>query len=292
MSGAQLSAIEAFLAVADTGGFGDAARELGLSQSTVSRRVAQLEEHLGQRLLARTTRHVSMTEAGLVFAEEARTALAGLRRAATRLMGEGAELSGLVRITMPTAYGRMVVIPAIARLVREHPALRFNLNLSDRYIDLASEPQDIAIRLTDEVPSGWKVDRLGKVGGGLYAAPAYLEAAGRPGYPEELVTHRLLAARTYTPRTTWRLTVDGKARVIEITPVVVASDFAALHDLVVAGAGIAALPDYLAAGALESGALVEVWPGAVAERWPVFAAYPQHLANDRRVRTIVAALSD
>lgn len=292
MSGAQLSAIEAFLAVADTGGFGDAARELGLSQSTVSRRVAQLEEHLGQRLLARTTRHVSMTEAGLVFAEEARTALAGLRRAATRLMGEGAELSGLVRITMPTAYGRMVVIPAIARLVREHPALRFNLNLSDRYIDLASEPQDIAIRLTDEVPSGWKVDRLGKVGGGLYAAPAYLEAAGRPGYPEELATHCLLAARTYTPRTTWRLTVDGKARVIEITPVVVASDFAALHDLVVAGAGIAALPDYLAAGALESGALVEVWPGAVAERWPVFAAYPQHLANDRRVRTIIAALSD
>lgn len=291
MNGARLSAIEAFLAVADTGGFGEAARELGLSQSTVSRRIAQLEDHLGQRLLARSTRHVSMTETGQVFAGEARTAIAALRRAETRITGNDATLSGLVRITMPTAYGRLVVIPVIARLISEHPQLRFHLNLSDRYVDLQADGYDIAIRLNDDVPSGWKVDRLGSVGGGLFAAPAYLRQMGSPSSLTELARHRLLAVRTYTPRTSWKLTLGGREHAVEIAPAIVASDFNALHDLVVAGAGIAALPDYLSAQSLADGALLAVFPGAMAERWSVFAAYPMHLASDRRARRIVGALT-
>lgn len=290
MSGAQLAAIEAFLAVIEAGGFGDAARELGLSQSTVSRRIAQLEEHLGRRLLARSTRHVGLTEAGLLFAQEARTALEGLRRAESRVMGEDAVLSGLIRMTMPTAYGRLVVIPVIARLMDQHPGMLFHLNLSDRYVDLSADPHDIAIRLTEEVPSGWKLVRLGSVGGGLYAAPAYLRRHPAPHSPQDLLSHRLLAARTYSPRTKWKLQWAGRQTLLEIAPVAVVSDFAALHDLAAGGAGIAALPDYVAAQTVKDGALIEILPGIVAEQWPVFAAHPQHLANDRRLRTIIGAL--
>ncbi|MFO6447330.1 LysR substrate-binding domain-containing protein [Erythrobacter sp. NE805] len=290
MSGAQLATIEAFLTVIDVGGFGDAARELGLSQSTVSRRIAQLEDHLGCRLLARSTRHLSLTEAGLIFADEARAALAGLRRAELRVMGEDAILSGAIRMTMPTAYGRLVVVPAIAKLMEQHPRLAFHLNLSDRYVDLLTDPHDIAIRLSDEVPSGWKVVRLGSVGGGLYVAPSYLHRHPEPRAPHDLQSHRLLAAKTYTPRTTWRLKWKNRESVLEIAPVAIISDFAALHDLALEGAGIAALPDYVAAQAVQSGALVEILRGTVVDLWPVFAAYPQHMATDRRLETIVSAL--
>jgi DNA-binding transcriptional LysR family regulator len=290
MSGAQLATIEAFLTVVDVGGFGDAARELGLSQSTVSRRIAQLEEHLGCRLLARSTRHVSLTEAGMVFAEEARAALVGLRRAEHRVRGEDAVLSGLIRITMPTAYGRLVVIPAIAKLMEQHPRLQFHLNLSDRYVDLSADPHDIAIRLTDEAPSGWKVVRLGSVGGGLYAAPSYLRQHPEPRSPHELQSHRLLAARTYTPRTTWKLKWQDSDCILEIAPVAIVSDFSALHDLALCGAGLAALPDYVAAQSVQNGALVEILCGTVIDLWPVFAAYPQHMATDRRMESIVSEL--
>lgn len=290
MSGTKLGAIEAFLAVIDTGGFSEAARELGLSQSTVSRRIAQLEEHLGSRLLARSTRQISLTEAGLIFAEEARNAIAGLRRAELRVMGEDAALSGLVKMTMPTAYGRLVVIPAIARLLDQHPKLRLDLNLSDRYVDLAADPHDIAIRLTDDVPSGWKVIRLGSFGAGLFAAPAYLRERPAPLSPSDLLAHRLLAARTYAPRTTWKLIWQDRKTVLEIAPVAVVSDFAALHLLAVQGAGIAALPDFVAAEALQTGALEEVMPRVVSQQWSVFVAYPQHMGADRRVGAIVSAL--
>lgn len=290
MSGAKLGTIEAFLTVVDTGGFGEAARELGLSQSTVSRRVAQLEEHLGSRLLARSTRQISLTEAGVIFAEEARNAIAGLRRAELRVMGEDAALSGVIKMTMPTAYGRLVVIPAIARLMGQHPKLRFDLNLSDRYVDLAADPHDVAIRLTDDLPSGWKVFRLGSVGAGLYAAPAYLRERPAPLSPSDLLAHRLLAARTYAPRTTWKLKWQDRETVLDIAPVAIVSDFAALHHLALEGAGIAALPDFVAAEAVQSGGLAEVMPGVVAQDWPVFAAYPQHMASDRRVEAIISAL--
>jgi DNA-binding transcriptional LysR family regulator len=290
MSFARLSAIEAFLTVVDTGGFGDAARELGLSQSSVSRRVAQLEEHLGCKLFARSTRHVSLTDVGHVFAEETRAALAGLRRAEIRATAEDAILSGLVQITMPSAYGRLVVIPTISSLIAQHPLIRFNLNLSDRYVDLSADPYDLAIRFTDEVPSGWKVVQLKSVGGGLYAGPAYLRQNKPPRSPADLKSHRLLTARTYAPRTTWKLRWHGTESLLEIVPAVIASDFSALYDLAVSGVGIAALPEYVAGEGVKNGTLIEILTGAVTERWPVFAAYPQHLLNDRRIRSVIESL--
>jgi DNA-binding transcriptional LysR family regulator len=139
MNKASFSEAEAYLAVVDRGGFGAAARELGVTQSTISRRIAALEQRIGKRLVERTTRRVTLTEAGLAFANDLRDVLARLADAEGRVQSEGSEAEGLLRVTMPTAYGRTSVLPRLAGLAKRHPRLRFELDLSDRYVDILEE---------------------------------------------------------------------------------------------------------------------------------------------------------
>src|SRR5690242_20065943 len=149
MNKASFSEAEAYLAVVDHGGFGAAARELGVTQSTISRRIAALEQRIGKRLVERTTRRVTLTEAGLAFANDLRDVLARLAEAEGRVQSQGPEAEGLLRITMPTAYGRTVVLPRLAVLGQRHPKLRFELDLSDRYADILEEGYDLAIRIAE-----------------------------------------------------------------------------------------------------------------------------------------------
>src|SRR3954469_7757254 len=133
MKKASFSEAEAFLALSDQRGFGAAARELGVTQSTISRRIAGLEARIGQRLVERTTRRVALTEAGIAYAAELRDILLRLENADARLQSRTAEPEGLLRITMPTALGRASVLPCLSRLAARYPRLRFELDLSDRY---------------------------------------------------------------------------------------------------------------------------------------------------------------
>lgn len=290
MNEGRLSTIEAFLAVADSGGFGAAARTLGLNQSTVSRRVAQLEARLGVRLVARTTRSVSLTPAGEVFAARAREALGRLDDAEAEAGAAQADAAGLVRITASTAFGRAVVAPALGALLEDYPRLRIELDLSDRYADLAVEPFDLAVRLSSEAPSGWVATPIGRIAPRLCAAPAYVARHGAPAQPEDLDGHRIAVARTYSPRTAWRLAWGGRVRRIDVSPAATVSDFHALLDLVRAGGGVAALPDFLCDAALRAGELVELLPGALAGSVTAHAVIPSHLRRARRVEVAVEAI--
>ena len=145
MNRPNFSEAEAFLAVVDHGGFAAAARELGVTQSTVSRRISALELRIGKRLVERTTRRVTLTEAGLAFAHDLRDVLTRLADAEGRVQSDSAEPSGLLRVTMPTAYGRTCVIPRLAVLANRYPRLRFELDLSDRYADIHEEGFDLSL---------------------------------------------------------------------------------------------------------------------------------------------------
>ena len=159
MNKANFSEAEAFLAVVDRGGFGAAARELGITQSTVSRRIAALETRIGKRLVERTTRRVALTEAGLAFANDLRDVLARLADAEGRVQSEGSEPEGLLRVTMPTAYGRTSVLPRLAALARRYPRLRFELDLSDRYVDILEEGYDLDRCMSAPHPNMWRSTR-------------------------------------------------------------------------------------------------------------------------------------
>lgn len=286
----RLGSISALLSVADERNFGLAARKLGVTQSTISRRVAQLEARLGVRLVARTTRSVSLTSAGEAYVRQARAALRLLGAAEADLAAGDDNVAGLVRIAAPTAFGRACVVPALNDLCRAHSSLRVELDLEDRYADLSSAGVDLALRFASGAPSGWTVEPLGEVGAALCASPSYLASHGQPDGTEALARHPLLAVKTYGPRTRWAFRVDGVRREVDIDPVVLVSDFVALTDMVVAGVGLSILPTFIAHPLIASGCLVEVLDGSVDFRATIVASRPVHLEKVARVQAVINAV--
>jgi len=285
MKKASFSDAEAFLALADHRKFGAAARELGITQSTMSRRIASLERRIGQRLVERTTRRVGLTEAGMSYAAELRDVLHRLEAADARVQSRTAEPEGLLRVTMPTAFGRVCIVPHLTQLLRRYPKLRFELDLSDRYVDLFESGFDIAIRLAAPTQSGVDTEHVGRVRVHLCASPNYVKAFGLVSEPHEIAKYDCLALRTYAPRITWKLTWKGRALNLELTPRLVVSDVSALHRLVLNGAGVALLPAYLADADISAGRLVDVLPGLGLPSLDIFVAYP----HGRETLTKVAA---
>ncbi len=287
MKTTSLSEIEAFLAVADCQGFGKAARELGIAQSTMSRRIANLESRLARKLVMRTTRRVSLTDAGLAYAAELRDVLARLETADARLQSRSSEPEGVLRVTMPTSFGRVCVLPCIARLAVRYPRLRFEIDLSDRYVDLLDGRFDVAIRLKSPDQSGVETERICAFELALCAAPSYLAAHGWPREPADVAAHSCLVHRAYAPLVNWPVTWRGRRSSLQITPRVSVTDSSSLLALTVGGAGLAVLPSYLSAQDLETGRLVEVLPGLEFPRYEVFAAYLRHRVDLAKARVLL-----
>lgn len=281
---------EAFLALADQRGFGAAARELGVTQSTISRRIAALETRIGHRLVERTTRRVALTEAGESYASELRDVLLRLENADARVQSQTAEPEGLLRVTMPTALGRACVLPSLTRLAQRHAGLRFELDLSDRYVDLLDGGFDVAVRLAAPTQSGIDARRLGSFGLHLCAAPSYVERRGRISEPSSLALHDCLALRTYAPRISWSMTWQGRTVDIDISPRMIVSDMISIHRMVLDGAGISLVPSYLAAPDLAAGRLVEMLPGAGLPKLDVYAAFSRDRASLRKVAVLLEEL--
>lgn len=281
---------EAFLALADQRGFGAAARELGVTQSTVSRRIAGLETRIGHRLVERTTRRVALTAAGESYASELRDILLRLENADARVQNQTAEPEGLLRVTMPTALGRACVLPGLTRLAQRHPGLRFELDLSDRYVDLLDGGFDVAIRLAAPTQSGIDARRLGSFDLHLCASPGYLDKRGRISEPSGLALHDCLALRTYAPRISWSVTWQGRAMDIDISPRIIVSDMIAIHRMVLEGAGVSLVPSYLAAPDLAAGRLVEMLPGLGLAKLDVYAAFSRDRASLRKVAVLLDEL--
>lgn len=290
MNKASFSEAEAYLAVVDSGGFGAAARELGVTQSTISRRIAALEQRMGKRLVERTTRRVTLTEAGLAFATDLRDVLARLAEAEGRVQSEGAEAEGLLRVTMPTAYGRTSVLPHLAGLATRHPRLRLELDLSDRYVDILEEGYDLAIRIAEPTQSGLVSERIDRFTLHVCASPDYMAKHPPIERPQDLATHACIVQRTYAPRSKWRFEWSGDLIEIEIAPRIIASDMMAVRSLVLDATGIAILPSFLAREDLASGKLVEVLGEAGLPAINVFASFPHHRAGLSKIKVVVEEL--
>ena len=252
---AELDEIRAFVQGVESGGFGSAARRLGISKSIVSRRVANLESALGGRLLSRTTRGVTPTEAGQEFKARAERILGELDEARDAVARHGAEIVGLLRLSLPLTFGLAYVAPLLAEMAIRHPGLRIEASYSDGFIDIVAGGFDAAIRLGTLEDSSLVARRIAPIHGLVVASPSYLARKGRPRSPADLTQHDLLIQSGGRASGHWRFRAGRRWISVRPEGRFRADNGEALLQAAVAGVGIAVLPDFLAAGAVASVAL-------------------------------------
>lgn len=284
----RFAALSAFAAVVDAGSFVRAAERRGLSTTSLSRQVAELERHLGARLLNRTTRRLSLTESGQAFYERCVQLLADLAEAETLAGSAAATARGTLRLTCSHALGVQRLAPAIARFVARHPELRFDVSVAERTIDLVEEGFDLAVRVGAVGSEALVARRLGEMRLVMAASPAYLKARGEPKTVADLA-HCVLLTYAHAPTPgVWRLTdARGRPHRVHATGALHANSGDLLAAAAVAGLGIVREPDFIVAPYLADGRLVPVLSGFGGERSDIWAVYPSRRHLSAKVRLFV-----
>lgn len=285
-------ALRAFATVVEHGSFARAAERLDVSTSAVSRQVADLEEHLGVRLLNRTTRRLSLTESGSAFHERCVQLLADLDEAERAVSAAALEPRGTLRLTCAITFGVRHLAPVIAAFAARHPQLRFDVELSDRTVDLVDEGFDLAVRIGAIGSQNLIGRRVGTTALVLCAAPAYLERRGRPGTPADLAHHDCLSYEYMPSRGIWRfLDRHGREHVARIAGPAHANNGRMLVALAVAGLGIALEPDFIVAPEIRAGRLVPLLAEFRPATAPVWAVYASRRHLSAKVRAFVDFLA-
>lgn len=291
---AGLGSILAFAETARRGGFAAAARELGLTPSAVAKSVSRLEADLGVRLLHRTTRKVGLTSEGRAFFDRCDRIVAEMQALRDEAAGVRVEPAGLLRINAPVTVGRRWVVPAVARLLERHPRIHVELELTDRYADLAAEGLDAAVRVGQLSDASLVARPVGRQQLVVCASPRYLRAHGRPRRPGDLARHRCMAFRVPSSGRLlpWRF-VDGK-RAVEWVPeaAFVIDEGEALAAAAEAGAGMVQLPDNMVEDSLERGRLVEVLTTFRPPPTPISVVYLSSRGMTPRLRAFIDALKE
>ncbi|MEJ8310412.1 LysR family transcriptional regulator [Agrobacterium larrymoorei] len=252
-----LGDLEVFASVAASGSMSVAAKALGYSPAVISKRIKRLEEKLGARLFQRTTRQISLTEAGHGFHQRILAVLEGLEEAEDFVSGRSNTLTGTLKVSASTSFGRMHVAPHLKGFMHQHPSLSINLTLSDDFIDIVAGGYDLAIRIADLSDSSLVARRLAPVRRVLCASRAYVEEYGVPETIEDLKNHRCLPAHN---NDLWRL--EGPEGALNLRPegLLVTNSSEVIREAVISGLGIALRSTWDIGSELKSGALVQVLP--------------------------------
>lgn len=231
-----LGDLEIFAKVVSTGSMSLAGRALGFSPAVVSKRIKRLEDRLGTRLLQRTTRQISLTEAGQGFYDRVLGILAGLEEAEFYISGRSAQMHGTLKISAPTSFGRMHIAPHLKDFMEAHPELAINLVLTDEFSDIVGGGFDLAIRIAELTDSSLVARRLAPVRRLLCASPGYLAAHGEPKHIDELKHHRCLPAHN---NDTWRLNGPDGALSLRPEGMLITNSSEVIREAMIAGLGIA-----------------------------------------------------
>jgi len=284
----RFQSLSVFAQVVEQGGFARAAERLQLSASAVSRHVADLEAHLGVRLLNRTTRKLSLTESGQAFHERTVQLLADLEEAEVAVASSAVSPRGTLRVTCPIAFGEWHVAPAIAAFSAQHPQLRFDVELSDRRVDLVEEGFDLAIRIGFSSSQAVIARRIGETRLVCVASPSYLALHGVPKVPEDLAGHRCVVYSYQSVRDVWRFAdARGVEHSVRIAGPVMSNNGRFLAALATCGMAIAMEPDMMVRDELRSGRLVEILSGFRPPAIPIHAVYPSRRHLSAKVRLFV-----
>lgn len=291
VSGYSLDDVRAFLAVAEAGGFTAAAPRLGVTTNAVSLRVRHLENALGVRLLARTTRSVGLTDEGRIYAQRAATAVAELEAVGTELRAGQSGVRGNVRIALPGALAVREFLTCMREVLGAHPHLSVQLRVANGPVALIAEGLDIVVVVGQPEDSTFVGRLLGQVSWVLVAAPAYLDRAGRPATPADLIGHECLRFLGSTPQREWSLVDErGTQLTCRVGGNFEADDSRTLGDAAYAGIGIGIRPHAECAQAVRLGLLEQVLPGYRFQPMDVYALVPAGRIRLRRVAACLEAL--
>lgn len=291
MIGPHLGAIRSLVLAVEAGSLSDAGRRLGLTPSAVSKQLSRLETALGARLLERTTRRVRPTAAGSALVQRTRPLFEAFDDAAAAVRDLQVEVRGRLRLSASRAFGRLRLVPLVAKLAAAHPQLEVDVVLDARRLDFIDDDIDLAVREGPLADSSLTARKLGELTVQLYAAPAYLVRRRPPRSLEDLRRHDLLTVPPAGPTTDLALLRGRSGRPLGLAARIQVNDLLALADLAEAGAGIAVLPDYVAAPALARGSVVRVLPRVTLARLPVHAVYPSRRHVPRRLQIVLDALA-
>lgn len=286
-SGLDLDDLRAFLLVAETGSFSRAGHRLDVSKSIVSRRVARLETALSARLLQRTPRGTVLTEAGLIYYEQASVAMTQLECAAEAVNESVTDVSGIIRLTAPMYFGAFYLAPALCEFMSLYPRIDLDVCLSDDKVDLVRDGFDLAVRTGHLPDSSLTVRPLCRSRRILVASADYLRQYPPIRRPEDLSGHRILHYNGLMTHDLWRYHVNGETRLLEITPHLRSNSATMLMNAVAAGHGLTVMPTYITNPATESGKAQEVLTEIDWGYTPINVLTPPGRSTTRRVRMLI-----
>lgn len=284
-----------FAEVVDRGGFAAAGRALGLPKSKLSRRVAELEARLGVRLLQRTTRKLSLTEAGELYHRHCVAMREDAEAAEEAVAVVLTEPRGTIRVTCPVTLAHSTIGPLLPLFLERHPQVRVDMQVSNRVVDLVQEGIDVALRVRPTLDDSGSliVKNLGNTQGLLVASPLQLERQGRPQTVEDLQRLSTVAMSAADGRATWRLLgPGGREHDFQHRPCYTADDLLTLRYAVLKGVGITVLPDYMCRRDVRQGLLEEVLPGWAPQTGVIHAVFPSRRGLVPAVRRFLDFLGE
>ncbi|WP_207004617.1 LysR family transcriptional regulator [Trinickia mobilis] len=285
-----IEGMSVFVRVAQSGSFSTVARELGLTQPSVSKQIAALENHLGVRLLNRTTRHLQLTEDGFTYLSFAQKILDTVAEAEAHLGGAKRTPRGLIRIGSPYAFAQRYLVRCVGDLLEQYPQLRVEIVASDMADSLVEHGLDVAIRFGN--PNGDLVARqAGTTSRIAVASPAYLESAGEPQGPLDLSTHNCLVYSNPAIGPHWSFLSHGCRETVVVSGSFVSNSADVIREACIRGLGITVMPNWLFHDDLTSGRVCQVLRQYEPEGLPIFVVYPSRKFVPPKLRVVVDYLA-
>ncbi len=282
-----LTGMRVFTTVVDLSSFAKAAEQLNLSRGMTSRYVASVEARLGVRLLHRTTRQISLTEAGADYYQRALEILAAVDRAESAAGHSSKEPRGTVRVSAPMTFGARTLGPVIEAYLERYPAVKLDLDLTDRLVDLVEEGIDLGIRVTRKMDPHLIARPLARAEMVVCASPKYLKTHGVPKAPDELARHNVLTYTYSRMGTTLRFSRSSKEVAVQVSGNCRTNNGELATRAAIAGLGIVCEPSFVVADALRSKRLIRLLPGWTADSFVIYAVYVNREFLPMRVRSLI-----
>ncbi|MNQ13481.1 HTH-type transcriptional regulator DmlR [compost metagenome] len=287
----RLDAMQLFVRVAELGSFSAAANQLGVDRSVVTRQIAALEEHLGSKLMVRSTRRLSLTSAGSSYLEKCRVILELVEEAEAGMMEERLTPRGPLRVSLPLTYGLRRLVPLLLEFSEAYPEIRLAMDFSDRQLNLIEEGIDLTIRITAQPEPGAIVRRLGSSQLITVASPDYLARHGRPRHPDELAGHACLGYSPKVNNRPWTFVVDGQPQAFQLPWRMQANNGDVLAAAAVQGLGITMHPDFIVDEHLAAGRLEAILEEFAPPPLGIYAVLASNRYVPHRVRVLIEFLA-
>ncbi|MBI1362485.1 MAG: LysR family transcriptional regulator [Proteobacteria bacterium] len=288
----RMTAMEVFVRVAELQSFSGAAQDMNMGTPSVSKYVASLEERIGTRLFNRTTRTLSLTEAGQTYYTYVRNLLQEFEEAELAAASRQLEPKGTLRLSAPMSFGKLHLGPALAKFVERYPDLTIDLSLSDTFVDIVGEGYDMAIRIGGSADSSLISKKIASSGLVVCASPRYLQTNGTPKTPADLAHHDCLHYSYLTTQNVWVFQKDEQEYRVTITPKLRANNGEVLTTAAEHHLGIVMQPCFIIAESVTAGRLVPILTDYCPQRFNINAVYPHRTLVSSKVRVLTEFLTE